>query len=121
MSVNGMRGHPSQRVGQEVGLDVEDALSCDRFDARRLLVASLDERDAGEELAALDDDRQHVVDHVHPAELEHRPVVERGAFELPEPDRRHLREAALDGAGEHRVRLHSVHDDDVVGLAAAVA
>ena len=88
----------------------------DGFDARRLLVAPLDECDAGEEVAVLDHDRHRVVDHVHPAELEHRPVVERGAFELPEPDRRHLCEAALYGAGEHRVGLHSVHDDDVVGL-----
>ena len=61
----------------------------------------LDQRDAGEEVAALDHDRHRAVDHVHPAELEHRPVVERGAFELPEPDGRHLREAAL-RAGEHR-------------------
>ena len=112
----GDRRHPSQRVGQEVGLEIEDSLSHDGFEARRVLVAPLDECDAGEEVAALDHDRHRVVDHVHPAELEHRPVVERGAFELPEPDGRHLCEAALDGAGEHRVGLHSVHDDDVVGL-----
>ena len=48
--------------------------------------------------------------------IDDRAVAEGGAGVLAEADHRHLEEPALDLAREVRVRLHAVHDRDVIGL-----
>jgi hypothetical protein len=114
--VERQRGHAALRVCEQRGLGGPgDVRRVQQLDAGGPVVGVLDDREAAEHLAGVDDPARHPRDpdgQVGRAE----PVDALGAALLAQPDGDDLGDAALDVALEVGVRLDPVDREDAVGL-----